>query len=83
LLFAGLLQLTEAGGRSQSESHDGEGGLAASALGKMELSRCLRSTLRGSGSKKEPHFFFGKMKPEEWAALNYQHLDHHLRQFGG
>jgi hypothetical protein len=36
-----------------------------------------------AGCTKEPHFFFGKMKPEEWAALNYQHLDHHLRQFGG
>ena len=29
-----------------------------------------------------PHSFFGKMKPEEWAILMYKHLDHHLRQFG-
>lgn len=29
-----------------------------------------------------PHSFFGKMTPEEWAALMYKHLDHHLRQFG-
>jgi hypothetical protein len=29
-----------------------------------------------------PHFFFGPLTPEEWAALMYQHLDHHLRQFG-
>jgi hypothetical protein len=29
-----------------------------------------------------PHFFFGPLAPEEWAALMYQHLDHHLRQFG-
>jgi len=28
-----------------------------------------------------PHFFFGPLAPEEWAALMYQHLDHHLRQF--
>jgi Protein of unknown function (DUF1569) len=28
-----------------------------------------------------PHFFFGPLTPEEWAALQYQHLDHHLRQF--
>jgi hypothetical protein len=28
-----------------------------------------------------PHFFFGPLTPEEWAALMYQHLDHHLRQF--
>jgi hypothetical protein len=31
---------------------------------------------------KHPHFFFGPLTPVEWAALNYQHLDHHLRQFG-
>ena len=29
-----------------------------------------------------PHSFFGKMTPEEWAVLMYKHLDHHLRQFG-
>jgi hypothetical protein len=29
-----------------------------------------------------PHSFFGKMTPEEWSALNWIHLDHHLRQFG-
>ena len=29
-----------------------------------------------------PHFFFGPLTPGEWAALMYQHLDHHLRQFG-
>ena len=31
---------------------------------------------------KNPHSFFGKMTPEEWAVLMYKHLDHHLRQFG-
>jgi hypothetical protein len=30
---------------------------------------------------KHPHFFFGSLTQEEWAALMYQHLDHHLRQF--
>jgi hypothetical protein len=30
---------------------------------------------------KHPHFFFGPLTPEEWSALMYQHLDHHLRQF--
>lgn len=29
-----------------------------------------------------PHAFFGKLTPEEWAQLMYKHLDHHLRQFG-
>jgi hypothetical protein len=31
---------------------------------------------------KHPHFFFGRLTPVEWAVLMYQHLDHHLRQFG-
>ena len=31
---------------------------------------------------KHPHFFFGPLAPGEWAALMYQHLDHHLGQFG-
>ncbi|HTZ49319.1 MAG TPA: DUF1569 domain-containing protein [Verrucomicrobiae bacterium] len=31
---------------------------------------------------KHPHTFFGPLKPEEWAAIMYKHLDHHLRQFG-
>jgi Protein of unknown function (DUF1569) len=34
------------------------------------------------GCTKNPHTFFGKMTPEEWAQLMYKHLDHHLRQFG-
>ena len=35
-----------------------------------------------TGCTKNPHGFFGKMTPEEWAILMYKHLDHHLRQFG-
>jgi hypothetical protein len=35
-----------------------------------------------NGCTTHPHFFMGPMTPEEWAALMYQHLDHHLRQFG-
>jgi hypothetical protein len=31
---------------------------------------------------KHPHAFFGPLTPDEWAVLNYKHLDHHLRQFG-
>jgi hypothetical protein len=34
------------------------------------------------GCTKHPHSFFGNMTPQEWSALNYVHLDHHLRQFG-
>ena len=29
-----------------------------------------------------PHTFFGRLTPDEWATLMYEHLDHHLRQFG-
>ena len=35
-----------------------------------------------AGVTKHPHTFFGPMTPEEWAILQYKHLDHHLRQFG-
>jgi hypothetical protein len=35
-----------------------------------------------SGITKNPHPFFGKLTPDEWAALQWKHLDHHLRQFG-
>jgi Protein of unknown function (DUF1569) len=31
---------------------------------------------------KHPQSFFGPLTPREWAILMYQHLDHHLRQFG-
>jgi hypothetical protein len=31
---------------------------------------------------RNPHSFFGRMTPEQWAVLMYKHLDHHLRQFG-
>ena len=41
-----------------------------------------RFTAGGPGAcTRHPHFFFGPLTPEEWAALMYQHLDHHLRQF--
>lgn len=33
------------------------------------------------GCTTHPHLFFGPLTPTEWAALMYQHLDHHLRQF--
>lgn len=31
---------------------------------------------------KHPHSFFGRLTPVEWAGVMYQHLAHHLRQFG-
>jgi hypothetical protein len=35
-----------------------------------------------AGCTGNPHSFFGKLTPDEWAILTYKHLDHHLRQFG-
>jgi hypothetical protein len=35
-----------------------------------------------AGCTTHPHAFFGRLAPEEWATLQYKHLDHHLRQFG-
>jgi hypothetical protein len=34
------------------------------------------------GCTVNPHPFFGRLNPTEWAILTYKHLDHHLRQFG-
>lgn len=34
-----------------------------------------------AGCTKHPHSLFGPLTAMEWAALMYQHLDHHLRQF--
>jgi hypothetical protein len=34
------------------------------------------------GCTTNPHSFFGRLTPQEWATLMYKHLDHHLRQFG-
>ena len=33
------------------------------------------------GLTKDPHPFFGALRTEEWEALMWKHLDHHLRQF--
>lgn len=33
------------------------------------------------GCTRGPHAFFGQLTPEQWGALIYKHLDHHLRQF--
>jgi len=48
------------------------------------LSRLIDKFTTGgaAGCTNNPHSFFGRMTPEEWAILMYKHLDHHLRQFG-
>ncbi len=40
------------------------------------------STGGPKGCTTNPHSFFGRMTPDEWAVLMYKHVDHHLRQFG-
>jgi Protein of unknown function (DUF1569) len=35
-----------------------------------------------AGCTSNPHSFFGKLTPDEWAIIMYKHLDHHFRQFG-
>lgn len=29
----------------------------------------------------DPHPFFGRLRPDQWAVFQWKHLDHHLRQF--
>lgn len=40
------------------------------------------ATAGAAGCTRNPHSFFGRLTPDEWAILMYKHLDHHLRQFG-
>ena len=35
-----------------------------------------------AGVTRHPHAFFGPLTPQQWANLQFKHLDHHLRQFG-
>ncbi|MBI3766493.1 MAG: DUF1569 domain-containing protein [Ignavibacteriales bacterium] len=35
-----------------------------------------------NGVSKDPHPFFGSLTAQEWDKLMWNHLDHHLRQFG-
>ena len=52
---------------------------------KERLSAAVKSlyALGEQGIQEEIHPFFGKLTQKEWGILNYKHLDHHLRQFGG
>jgi len=54
------------------------------ATEKARLIRLIERFVTGgpAGCTTNPHSFFGRMKPEEWAVLMYKHVDHHLRQFG-
>lgn len=38
----------------------------------------------GEQSAKAPHHpFLGKLTTQEWGRIQYKHIDHHLKQFGG
>ncbi len=39
-------------------------------------------TVGPTGLTTQPHPFFGPLSTAEWQALQWRHLDHHLRQFG-
>jgi hypothetical protein len=53
----------------------------------IEKAKLISLVKKFSGEKEKalspfPHPFFGKLRPEEWAAGMHKHLDHHLQQFG-
>jgi len=51
---------------------------------RMRLSGLITKFAAGGAAActNNPHSFFGKMTPDQWAMLMFKHLDHHLRQFG-
>ena len=69
-------------------SHFGDKRALFTAAVETECERLLLLVDRlGAGGPdaltKEPHPFFGRLSVEEWDALQWKHLGHHLRQFGG
>lgn len=60
--------------------------LLATAPGDFESDR--RRVVEGmeesaaSSGRGPEHFLFGAMSMEQWNALQWKHIDHHLRQFG-
>jgi hypothetical protein len=45
----------------------------------VERAEQLAAAPRGAGPA---HFLFGPLTNDEWNALSWKHVDHHLRQFG-
>ena len=41
-----------------------------------------RFAARGPNAAWPPHKVFGSISARSWGALQYKHIDHHLRQFG-
>jgi hypothetical protein len=51
---------------------------------KAKTIELVKQFFEGGASKCtiNPHSFFGKLTPDEWALSQWKHFDHHLRQFG-
>ena len=51
---------------------------------KTKLKAFLERMYQGGapGATTHPNPFFGKLTPDEWGQGQFQHLDHHLKQFG-
>ena len=47
---------------------------------RLQLEHFVRSG--EAGITQQPHDFFGRMTDNEWARLQYVHLEHHFEQFG-
>jgi len=52
------------------------------ATEKQNLIRLVNSFAEKKDHLALKHPIFGKMNTQQWDALNWKHLDHHLRQFG-
>lgn len=50
---------------------------------KAKAIELLKQFFEGGSAKctTNPHSFFGKLTPDEWALSQWKHFDHHLRQF--
>jgi Protein of unknown function (DUF1569) len=47
---------------------------------RLQLEQFVRGGERGI--TQQPHPFFGRLTANEWARLQYIHIDHHFKQFG-
>jgi hypothetical protein len=55
------------------------GDFEADRRGVLERMERVAARPKGMGSK---HFLFGALTNDQWNALSWKHIDHHLRQFG-
>ena len=55
------------------------GDFEADRRGVVERMERMAAAPRGHGPV---HFIFGPLTNEEWNALHWKHMDHHLKQFG-